>query len=234
MAITRRDVTTFDTISGTGNPGDPALPSGTAENDLLIAIVALDISTGVITPSSGWVAIPVQGGSSNPQNTSTGDGRIGMYFKVAVAGEAAPSFTVDAGSGGVYLSGWVGVDPTDPFDVGLVSAPSASATTHDPPAVTVVTAGAMAMTAAVMDETTNDPFSSGPTGWTLEGNGAGSNQVIIAFATLDVPVSGVVDPGVWTVGAGGADEAALMTVALKAAGGGGVPIAQPYVVMIGN
>jgi len=64
----------------------PALPSGTAQDDFLIAHVAHAATSTIATPS-GWNA---------GTNFTFGTYRIYFFWKFAAAGETAPTFTVSA------------------------------------------------------------------------------------------------------------------------------------------
>lgn len=225
MAIAFRGAGAGTNLSGFPATFTPPVPAGTAADDLLVVVIGITVQQTPATPA-GWTLVPVQGGSSNPQNSAGADSRLAVYYKVAVAGQANPTFTWTSGQGAVtgggIILGYTGVDPASPIDVSAVSAAGAVANTHNPPAVTTLTNGALALTAISFQSgggVTN--FSAIPAGWTARLNGLFASGEIIGIAELAVPVAGLTDPASWTMGGAVSDESAMLTFALKPAGAGG-------------
>jgi hypothetical protein len=85
-------------------------PSGTAENDVLVATVGIRPSSATITPASGWTLV------RRTSNSSTTSNSLATYTKVA--GTRAPAnytwtFSTSTGSAG-GISAYTGVDTTSP------------------------------------------------------------------------------------------------------------------------
>ena len=156
----------------TGNTA-PGLPAGWHADDVWLMAVMTNASNTFPT-ISGWTNLGVDVDSAN-QST-------GWYWRRAVAGDAAPSFTI---AGGTALSstnvlvariyGLRGCKTTgDPFeDVTMVGTPTSTST----PASSVVTASVantLVLAVALLDDnntTTDFP----PTGWQIAGGEAGDN-----------------------------------------------------------
>jgi RHS repeat-associated protein len=88
-------------------------PSGTAQNDVMIASIAVRPSSASITPPSGWTLV-----SREDQNTGTTNS-LAVYRKVAGASEPADytwTFSTSTGAAGGIQS-FSGVDTSNPIDV---------------------------------------------------------------------------------------------------------------------
>lgn len=94
------------TATGTGSTSSgnltPGLPAGTAVDDILVLVVNTN-AAGTITAPAGYAAVP-----SSPQATSTtiANGvNLGVFWKRAVSGEAAPTIsdpsTLDGGNAAI-------------------------------------------------------------------------------------------------------------------------------------
>ncbi len=132
--IAQRGLATSD--NGTTSVS-PALPTGLAQNDLLIACVVA-YGTSVSTPStlSGWTLIKNAGSLGNSNRR-----RCAIMYKLAGASESAPSFTI-TGSVASFatLIAFSGVDLANPLDVAPTSLPAiATGTAAD----TAVSGGAI-------------------------------------------------------------------------------------------
>jgi hypothetical protein len=212
------------------------MPAGVVANDFLLGMGIRDGTASPMTAPAGWAAIPVQGGSAVPVIAPGNDNALYLFYRVANSSEAASYSFGGSGWHIAVIAAWSGVDPTDPFDVDAVTAALASTTTPDPPAITTVTAGALAITALGWDDTggmgTGNNFTH-PAGWTERIDRGGGSGLAFALAELIVPAAGVVDPGVWTKGVAGAQVSSAATFALKPAAT--APVAGlPYVVMVGD
>jgi len=108
------------------------LPAGTAAGDVLVSCLTLNGGT-VRTAPAGWTQLAAVTASSNP--------KVYGYYKVAAAGETAPTWALSAsmtsGAGITRYTGASGVDGA------ATTASGAAAASGTVPAVTTTTANAM-------------------------------------------------------------------------------------------
>src|SRR3712207_3353357 len=116
MAIAFRS-SAFVANNTAGTSVSPALPSGLADNDVLIAVIAYrDGDTNVSAPG-GWTQLP----AGSPQETGTGSADVGLavYYRAVAtaASESAPTFTLSLSQRNVgALLAYSGVDTSNPID----------------------------------------------------------------------------------------------------------------------
>lgn len=104
-----------------GSAPTPGLPAGLAANDLMLAVFySRENVDGTVAISAGWTQLI---------NDRTAGGLLGVWYRLFVAGDVAPTFTLTghvSGTSGdsaiAQIAAWRGVDPTTPIDVqGAVS-----------------------------------------------------------------------------------------------------------------
>lgn len=109
------------------------MPSGTVQNDVMIAVISVRGGTGVtITPPSGWNLIN--------SATSTTVLKSSTYYKVAGASEAGPysfGFSSSQKASGV-ISGYSGVDTTAPVNANDFQTTSSDVLLNAPVVTTTV------------------------------------------------------------------------------------------------
>jgi peptidase C25-like protein len=120
-------------------------PAGTAQNDVMVASIAVRPNTATITAPAGWTLIRRTNQAATTANS------MATYYRTAGAAEAASyawTLSASTGSAGGILS-FDGVDPSTPVDVenGQITA---SALTHAAPSVTTTIANDMVVTAHTM------------------------------------------------------------------------------------
>lgn len=151
MAITLRGYNSLATgnsrndlhTSTVGDPTsvrNPALPAGSAEDDLVFVLVVHDSSETTTIACSGWTAV----GSQAEYGTNL---KAQLFYKVIGASESAPSVTVSQTTAdGVFMAGCVGfynVDPVTPLDgVTPQISGGSTTTTMTAPDITTSTDGA--------------------------------------------------------------------------------------------
>ena len=207
-----------ETHSTGANITAPA-PSSTAQNDLLLAFVFVDVNTPTVTTvGSGYTLEqgPVQG--------SAGDERIWVYRKLAGASEGNTTWglSVTNRNWSVILCRITGVDTTTPVNASANrSGTSSTSQAVAQPTSTVADCLAVAFTSSDQSAVT-PPFYTAPSGtltWTerLDNENAGSNQSY-AVATAVQASASQTPADTWTLGA--ADSAAHITVLAAPAAGG--------------
>jgi len=99
--------------STTGGNVSPGLPSGTAEGDLLVCVVATK-DASINATMSGWTAI-------DPGTLASGAGgtvRQQAFRKIAGGGEGAPTVTYSGTTGIIArVAGWSGINTVSTVDV---------------------------------------------------------------------------------------------------------------------
>jgi hypothetical protein len=145
-----------------------SMPTGTAENDLLVAVVSINhdqTTSGVTESGSTWTEIrTLQTSSANT---------LSFWYKIAGASEGSVTFNwsdfTDGHSGSV--TAYTGIDTADPLDVSAENS-GGNATTLTAPTVTTTNDNALVVRACSQDHSggTNCNFSSDET---LRGEGTG-------------------------------------------------------------
>jgi hypothetical protein len=198
-------------------------PSGTAQDDILVAAFFLDNDGGAPTPPASWNTL-----TGSPQLSVDSLFQGGVYW--IKRGASAPSLTWTWDGDSVYreviISAWRGVDGTSPINQSAVTT-SGNRGTPDGPAVTpnvndcaiitvcfhwtgAASGGWTAPTNYNIDHTTNTNEGLGLARRILSG-GSGVSQ----------------DPGAWSAAAG-TDDCWEVTLALAPSGAaGGAVIAPP-------
>lgn len=168
MAITSGTATVAETATGTSLSG--TLPSGLANNDVLVAHYAGSDTVANTTFSvSGWVAIkaPIEFTSSR---------LIASYYRVVTdAGtQTAPSASwVTGGRATWEIQRYIGVDQATPLDCAVTY--DVQVQTLPLPSITTVTDGARAISGAAVDSAATGTLSK-PTEMTLVADSTGSGR----------------------------------------------------------
>jgi len=116
-------------------------PTGTVQDDVMIASIGVRPNTATITPPSGWTLV------RRINNTNSTASSLAVYSRVAGASEPASyawAFDTSAGSAG-GIQTFSGVDTTTPIDVEN-GQNTASGLTHATPDVTTTVANTMIVT----------------------------------------------------------------------------------------
>jgi hypothetical protein len=117
------------------------VPAGTVANDVMIAAVAVQPSTTVVTPPAGWTLIRQINNGVATTNS--------LYIYRRVAGGSEPASYTWTPAGLAYAAGGIqsfaGVDTTTPIDVENGAA-TVSALTHATPSVVTTVANTMVVT----------------------------------------------------------------------------------------
>lgn len=145
----------------------PALPSGTAQNDFLVAHIAHG-ATGTIATPAGWNA---------GTDFTIGTYRMYFFWKFAGASESAPTFTVNAAGNWGVVSRYTGVPVrANPFHFAPTGSTSTFATNvHQGVAIVP----SIANTMCVWLWTTSDNSTSGAgTGCTAAYSGTGYDSTV--------------------------------------------------------
>ena len=116
-------------------------PTGTAQNDVMVASIGFRPNTLAITPPSGWTLVRRIDNANSPANS------LAVYRLVAGASEPA-SYTWTSSPSGILGGGilsFSGVDTTTPIDVEN-GQNTLSGLTHDAPSVTTTVSNTMLVT----------------------------------------------------------------------------------------
>jgi hypothetical protein len=116
-------------------------PTGTVQNDVMIASIGVRPNTAAITAPSGWTLV------RRIDNANSAANSLAVYSKVAGASEPASyswTFNTSTGSAG-GIQTFTGVDTTTPIDV-EDGQNTASGLTHATPDVTTTVANTMIVT----------------------------------------------------------------------------------------
>ena len=139
MAIAVRGVGTVDGAAVAITPG---LPTGTQAGDFLLLFLETSDQTISIATPSGWLEAP-----NSPVSETTDVTRLTVFYKVAVAGETAPT-TTDSGDHQIgRIIGFTGVNINNPFDVTASGTDATSSTTGTVPGATTTVANTMVVAA---------------------------------------------------------------------------------------
>jgi len=131
-------------LRGVGGGGSTTLtitkPAGVAQNDVMIASIAVGPNTATITPPAGWALVRRMDQASGTSNS------LAVYSKLAGASEAASyDWTFSAGHTGAAggIQAFSGADPTIEVENGQNTA---SGTSHATPSVTTALNNTMIIT----------------------------------------------------------------------------------------
>ena len=202
----------------------PALPTGTAENDLMIATLMgpTSLSTGnwIETAVGGWNLVYNQGETAGDDRTTA------VYYKIAGASESAPTFDNQRGSSSsksCMIHTFRGINTTTPLDVAFSAGShyATSSNTHNPtnPAITTATANSWVF---IVHFHTGNTLSTpaAPSGYTIRRSMAGAsyNHMQQEVATKAVASPGTETPGAWTNDSGATtNDGSLATLAIREA-----------------
>jgi hypothetical protein len=209
----------FRSVNSQSMSGDPwsytSPPSGTAENDILIAWVDLDAAVVTIdSVPSGWTLI-------DTADDELGDNRAYIYWKRAGASEAGPySWGLTAAEDGmIAMAAYSGaVTSGDPQDVAGDAVGSANGTSHTSGTIVTVTDNCLIVCLAANDlSATGTPQWSGWTNSATERLDAQSATFVnLGIADYTKTPAGSTS---FTVTSANTDLAVIGIVALKPAAG---------------
>ncbi len=188
-------------------------PTGTVQNDVMVAGIAVRPNTATITAPAGWTLLRSTKQAANTAN------QLSTYWKLATASEPASyTFTVGANAGAAGgIASFSGVDPSDPIDVENGQT-TASATTSAARTVTTTSTNDMIVTVhGIASSVTWTP----PTGMTEAADATSATPTNTNGESLEinyVAQAGIGATGTKTANASGAGDAgATDTIALKPA-----------------
>lgn len=203
--------------------GDQSLPSGLAENDVVIAAVCSDgaFASG---GSSGGISDGADAGTWT-QLYISGNNLPGVEVYYKVMG-ATPDTVIDVNNAPSRDTAFVsqafrGVDTTTPIDNSTSTATNTSGD-PDPPSHTTVTANAWRIIMGFLDDDDEASNASAPSGYTnfvAEDSGNSSSTVgcTLMMASKDAGAAGSEDPGAFS--SSGSDNWASLHFALRPASG---------------
>ena len=189
-------------------------PTGTLENEVMVAFIQHRDSTGSLTPPSGWTLLQSQatsGGSSG--NTS----KAYTYYKLAGASEPASYDWISVNDGRVNASitTVTGNATTSTIDISGVSL-TADGSTHDAPSVTTTQANDLVLVFAGVPLSGTSWTNPGST--TEEADIQGASDLSMDVASFTAASAGATGAKTFTmVGYGSNDKAATFSVAIKSA-----------------
>lgn len=202
----------------------PALPNGWAAGDLMVMLIAGRPNGSTITNtfSNIWT---LQGSQFLEVGAGATDLWIGVYTRVAVTGDAAPTVTPDSDflpgstTGGVsaQIAGYRYI--TDMLDVAIASNTAAAAGTWTPPSVTTVSNNCMILSCVATDDDNALNFNT-QNGFLLTMTGAnydtttGSDHAV-GMAFYNQSTLGAVTMPVWNESANSTDPWAGVTLAFR-------------------
>jgi hypothetical protein len=154
MTIALRDVATATTNLASIASQDIMLPSTIQADDLILIASCQRANNATWVTPSGYVLLHSQG-------TTTTSNSLAVFRKVAVAGDAGATVTMDpsstAGMATVALV-FSGVDTTSPVNASATAADTTANTTGDAPSVTTTVADAMVVTFHTAQRSTTATF----------------------------------------------------------------------------
>lgn len=208
MAITPRASTTLALASRTNSTA--TRPTGTTTGDYLVAALTCGGSTAAtITQPSGWTPI----GTITYTNADPWAVILQLWGRFD-DGAASWTWTHATRSSQVYLTGYIGVDPTTPIDVAATTFGvnnTLTGSTIDAPSQTIVTAGARGIIARGSWD--GNPITP-PAAWSER-----SDAPVLWVGDRDWVAAGATGAVTVATGNTGTDARAIIMAALRPAGG---------------
>ena len=193
-------------------------PAGIQDGDLLVSVGGCADNVATQIDETGWVE------QANPLSGTGADSSILVSTKVASSESGDYTFkTTGATSEGLrgFIVAYRGVDQSTPMDAAATEAANqANSDTHDPAAITTVTANAFVVSILAAVQGT-DANATQPSGYTLRGE-SGNNELYVGCADIDAGATGEEDPGTWS-GLNSTADHGSVTIALRPATAGGLP-----------
>lgn len=183
-------------------------PSGTVQNDVMVALVECDGNGRSITAPSGWTQL----------FTGTGGTSFSYWLGYIVRGASAPALTWTWSPTGstwreLVIATFSGVDTASPIDASAQASVTTTASPN-PPAVTAGDAAALAIAVCNLWAGSGAGGWTPPSGYTIRNNNAAGHET--GMATKQLSATGSEDPGTFTNGAS-SDTAWAATVTLTPA-----------------
>jgi hypothetical protein len=199
-----------------------SLPASIAEDDLIVAGVAVNANTVPSTSTSGYTTV---------SSDATGNPAY-LVTRKFMGATPDSTITINWDTSPTVIEAWRGVDLTTPMDATATTANGASGD-PDCASITTVTDGAVVLAFGFLDD---DRVTSGgwtpPTGYTntsskTTNEPSGSNFIHCSavVSSKEVSTAGAEDPAAYS--SAGDDEWRAVTVALRPAAGGGDPATEP-------
>lgn len=193
MAITRIGNGTGVTGTGDISPGYPAGYTAVADDVAIVHLNETVADTGEYTTPAGWTKV-----GTVLNEIGAIDGRSSVYLKKLAAAEALPTWTGDTVDQFVaFCEIYRGVDPVTPLDVATVVSQDNNVLTFTGTGLSVVTAGALAISSVGcpfnggdIDPTTPQGFTKGTAQFTSSGSNvtaASAYKIIAAPGAVTFP-----------------------------------------------
>jgi MSHA biogenesis protein MshQ len=219
----------YGIISGPQRTISIPIPSGAAAGDLLIASMSVRWYQATITPPAGWNAVgqliedtPQPNGAGSCNSGTTAGIRTLSFYKIATAGESAPTFTYsstcnDSGFGAAGMLRFSGADTTTPI-VASAEAATGNSTSHTAPSISSGSE-TNTMLVTVHSYGSSRSWTNSPSGMTerVDQRSYNSNNALgttLGIYTQSIPGAGAT--GTRTAqGAGDADNGATQSILIR-------------------
>jgi hypothetical protein len=205
-AIGYRGVTTGENGAGSTSVSI-AMPTGTVQNDVMIAIMASRAGTGTITPPSGWTQINTTNSTTTIMSST--------FYKVAGSGEAGPYvFSVTSSKAAGIIASYSGVDTTTPIDAQGMQA-NASNTVMTAPSISPVTSNTWLVGA--YSNATGTTFAAGSSmslrgQTTSSGGGSAGTKITVGMQDLSISATGATGTKTMTATSGAINTGHLIAL----------------------
>jgi hypothetical protein len=218
MAISQVDTPTLQFSNGTTSTGTE--PTGTAQDDVLVASFLIESGSGAPVTPSGWTAL------AGPQSSVDSVFRGSVYY--IVRGASAPALEWTWNGVDRYheliISAWRGVSTSSPINTSATTT-SGNRTTPDGPPVTPSVNNAAIITVCFHWNTADFGAPSGgwtaPTNYTRSHASALGDGSALAHRILSGGASVQEDPGEWAVSS--SEDSWEVTLALTPTGSDPLP-----------
>lgn len=209
----------------------PTEPTGTAQDDLVLAFCSLDDNgnaSGTWTAPGDFTQI-----DQFQVGVATFDHTVYLGYKIRGASEGSGYTFSNSGTAGALecsLTSWRGVNTSTPLDVTYVKATHYRETLNDAGATAakaITTATNNAWVVLVEHWNNDNTYTAGaPSGYTLDYDNAAQANRNVVFAHKAIGTAGAETPGAWTHSNLSATvDSASFTLALKPAGSASCPAA---------
>lgn len=193
-----------------GGTGSVLLPGSLVENDIVIALLAADLSIGSNISSPGWTVLQQDAGSTIP-------GYVLAWKRMLVT----PDTSIIINQNGfkqqaVAVQAFRGVNETTAIDAQATPA-TGSTGMPNPPSITTITNNALVLAVGAMDDDASAGAATAPSGYdnltAAETADTATNNATVFLASKLVVTAGAEDPG--SFGGTGDDQWWAHTFALR-------------------
>lgn len=219
--------------NGSGLSVSCAVPTGTANGDVLVAFVAHSVASAVPDyTSTGWTtALKITGSSAVSE---------AAFYRVATSSEPA-SYTFDGLNGGTaaraaaVIFRLAGVDTTTPLDAAATGAQNVISSTGSvsTPSITTVTNGALVLYGATRANAAAGPTIDGPVQVTKQVETTGTGRRLVTFSEAR-PTAGATGTRAFTPTDASTLTTIVIALALRAGPISGTGDAQSLTLTIGS